>query len=79
MSGIRLVVGIIVMGIAVPLTLFFLLHLTTMSQLLTVATVTFLAWGVADLLSGILEKPRLKDRSPGKAIREDLERRSTSE
>ena len=65
------------MGIAVPLTLFFLLHLTTPSQLLTVATVTFLAWGVADLLSGILEKPRLKDRSPGKAIREDLERRTS--
>jgi hypothetical protein len=74
-SGIRLVVGIFVMGIAVPLTLFFLLHLTTIPQLLTVATVTFLSWGVADLLSGILEKPRLKDRSPAKAIREDLERR----
>jgi len=74
-SGIRLVVGILVMGIAVPLTLFFLLHLNTIPQLLTVATVTFLSWGIADLLSGILEKPRLKDRSPAKAIREDLERR----
>ena len=76
MSGVRLVVGVIVMGIAVPLTLFFLLHLTTIPQLLTVSTVTFLSWGVADLLSGILEKPRLKDSSPGHAIREDLERRS---
>jgi hypothetical protein len=74
-SGIRLVVGILVMGIAVPLTLFFLLQLTTIPQLLTVATVTFLSWGIADLLSGILERPRLKDRSPAKAIREDLERR----
>jgi hypothetical protein len=74
-SGIRLVVGILVMGIAVPLTLFFLLHLSTIPQLLTVATVTFLSWGIADLLSGILEKPRLKDRSPARAIREDLERR----
>lgn len=75
MSGIRLVVGILVMGIAVPLTLFFLLHLGTIANLLTLATVTFLSWGVADLLAGILEKPRLEDRSPGKAIREDLERR----
>jgi hypothetical protein len=75
-SGIRLVVGIIVMGIAVPLTLFFLLNLNTLPQLLTVATITFLSWGIADLLSIILEKPRLKDRSPGKAIREDLERRA---
>jgi hypothetical protein len=75
-SGIRLVVGSVVMGLAVPLTLFFLLHLSTPVDLLTIATVTFLSWGVADLLSGILEKPRLRDRSPGKAIREDLERRA---
>jgi hypothetical protein len=75
-SGIRLVVGIVVMGIAVPLTLFFLLHLTRIPQLLSTAAVTFLSWGVADLFAGILEKPRLKDRSPGKAVREDLERRS---
>lgn len=76
MSGIRLIVGIVVMGIAVPLTLFFLLHLTHLPQLLSIATVTFLAWGVADLFASILERPRLEDRSPGKAVREDLERRS---
>ncbi len=76
MSGIRLVVGVIVMGVAVPFTLFFLLHLGSTAQLLTIAAVTFLSWGVADLLSGILEKPRLKDRSPGHAFREDLERRT---
>ena len=64
------------MGIVVPITIFFLLHLTTMAQLLTVATVTFLSWGVADLLSSILEKPRLKDRSPTHALREDMERRT---
>lgn len=76
MSGIRLVVGIIVMGVAVPVTLFLLLRLHTISNLLTIAAVTFLSWGVADLISTILEKPRLKDRSPGRAIREDWERRS---
>ena len=75
MTGIRLVVGIIVMGVAVPLTLFLLLGLHTVSQFLTLTAVTFLAWGVADLLSTILEKPRLKGRSPGAAIREDWERR----
>ena len=76
MSGIRLVVGIIVMGVAVPVTLFLLLRLHTISQFLTIVAVTFLSWGVADLISTILEKPRLKDRSPGRAIREDWERRS---
>ena len=67
------------MGIAVPLTLCFLLDLRTPSQVLTVAATTFLTWGVADLLATILEKPRLKDRTPGKALREDLERRKAEE
>jgi hypothetical protein len=74
-SGIRLVVGVIVMGIAIPVTLFLLLRLHSLSDLLAIALVTFFSWGVADLLASILEKPRLKDRSPGRAIREDWERR----
>lgn len=76
MTGIRLVVGVIVMGILVPITLFLLLRLHTFAQLFTIAATTFLTWGVADMLATILERPRLKDRSPGKAIREDLQRRS---
>lgn len=64
------------MGIAIPVTLFLLLDLHSVSQLFTIAAVTFLAWGVADLLATILEKPRLQGRSPGKALKEDWERRS---
>jgi hypothetical protein len=75
MSGPRLIVGVIVMGIGVPLTICFLLGLHTPSQFLTVAATTFMAWGVADFLSTILEKPRLQNRSPGMALKEDLERR----
>lgn len=76
MSGIRLIVGVIVMGLAVPLMLFFLLKLQTFSQFFTIAASTFLTWGLADLLTNILERPRLKDRSPGRALKEDWERRS---
>lgn len=76
MSGLRLLIGVIVMGIAIPLTLFFLLGLHSLSQFFTIAAATFLAWGVADLLATILERPRLQGRSPGKAIREDWDRRS---
>ena len=50
------------MGVAVPATLFFLLDLETGSQFFTIAATTFLCWGVADLLAGILEKPRLRGR-----------------
>ena len=75
MSGKHLLIGAIVMGILLPLALFFLLQLSTLSQLLTTAAATFLAWGVADLLSQILDRPRLQNRSPGQAWKEDLERR----
>lgn len=75
MTGTRLIVGFVVMGVAVPLTLFYLLGLETVSQFLTVAACTFLAWGVADLFARILEKPRLQDRSARKAIDEEFERR----
>lgn len=64
------------MGVAVPATLFFLLGLETFSQFFTVAATTFLTWGVTDLLTSILEKPRLRDRSPGKAMGEEWERRA---
>ncbi len=64
------------MGIVLPLAIFFLLDLHTPSQLLTIAASSFLAWGAADLLASILEKPRLQNRTPGGAIREDWERRS---
>jgi hypothetical protein len=75
-SGTRLIVGAVVMGVALPATLFFLLRLQTLPQFFTIAAATFLTWGVADLLAQILEKPRLKDRTPGAALREDFERRS---
>lgn len=74
-SGPRLVVGVIVMGVLLPLGLFLLLDLHTIPQFLTIAAATFLTWGVADLLASILERPRLGDRSPGKAIGEEWERR----
>jgi len=75
-TGIRLVIGVIVMGIAIPITLFLLLGLHSPSQLFTIAASTFLAWGVADILATILERPRLQDRTPGRAFKEDWERRS---
>lgn len=75
-SGLRLVVGLIVMGVLLPIALWFLLGLQTINQLLTLSAAIFLTWGVADLLASILAKPRLRDRSPGKAIGEEWERRA---
>jgi hypothetical protein len=64
------------MGVILPITLFFLLRLHTFSQFFTIAASTFLTWGVADLFASLVERPRLKDRTPGAAIREDVERRA---
>ncbi|MFA6957048.1 MAG: hypothetical protein WC538_14360 [Thermoanaerobaculia bacterium] len=70
MTGVRLVTGILVMGVAVPLFLFYLLGLQTINQFLTVSAVCFFSWGVADLMAAILERPRLKDRTPKNALRD---------
>ena len=68
--------GVIVMGLVVPITLYFLLPLQTLSQAFAVGAVAFTCWGMADLLARILERPRLKGRSPAQAFKEDWERRS---
>jgi len=74
-SGPRLLVGAIFMGVLLPVTLFLLLGLHTIPQLLTIAACTLMTWGVADFLSSILERPRLENRSPSDALRQDWERR----
>ena len=75
-SGTRLLVGLIVMGGIVPVTIFFLLGLETFGQFFTIAASTFLAWGLADLLARILERPRLRGRTPRQAIDEEFDRRA---
>ena len=75
MSGSRLIVGVAMMGILLPITLFLLLGLATFNQLFTIAACTFVAWGLGDLLAGVLERPRLDGRSPTKAMQEDWDRR----
>jgi len=77
MWGKRLLVGAVVMGVLVPTTLYYLLELHSLGEFFAIAATCFTAWGVADILAGILERPRLKDRSPGRALREDLERRQS--
>jgi hypothetical protein len=75
-SGRRLIIGAILMGVITPVTIFFLLGLSTFSQFFTIAASTFLAWGVGDLLASILEKPRLENRSARGAIGQEWERRA---
>ncbi len=58
------------MGIAVPLILSYILHLENLRDFLVIAIVTFFAWGIADVTSGILVRPRLSGRSPKDALRD---------
>jgi hypothetical protein len=64
------------MGVLLPLTLFLLLGLHTISQFLTISVSALLTWGVGDFLSTILQRPRLENRSPVDALRQDWERRA---
>ena len=70
MRGIRLFIGLLVMGIAVPAILFFLLGLGSLGELFAVSATCFLSWGLADLAARVLERPRLENRTPGRALRE---------
>lgn len=70
MRGIRLFIGLLVMGIVVPAILFFLLELGSVGAFFTMSATCFLAWGLADLGARILERPRLENRTPGRALRE---------
>ena len=77
MSRVRLLIGVVVMGVLLPVALFLLLGLSTIPQLFTLAASILVTWAVVDFLAAILERPRLKDRSPQQALKEDWDRRST--
>jgi hypothetical protein len=70
MSGVRLLTGVIVMAVVVPLVLAYLLSVHTITDLLAIVATCLVGWGVADLVANILSRPRLRDRSPAKAIRQ---------
>lgn len=69
MTGRRLLVGLITMGLLVPSLLFYLLRLHTFRDYFVIAATCFLAWGVADLVATILSRPRLDNRSPSDALK----------
>lgn len=57
------------MGLVVPVLLFYLLDLHSLTDLFIVSATCFFSWGVADLVGEILSRPRLKDRSPSDALK----------
>lgn len=77
MSGQKLAVGVVVMGLFVPLILGYFLGLHSVGQFFTVAGTCIIGWAISDLTGTILARPRLKNRSPTDAIR-DWERHEGS-
>lgn len=70
MSGRKLALSVMVMGLFVPLILGYFLQLETIGQFFTVAGTCIIGWAITDLTATILARPRLKNRSPGDAIRD---------
>lgn len=58
------------MGVLVPVTIFFFLGLDSFPKLFGLSVILFLAWGITDFMATVISRPRLRDRSPGKAIAE---------
>jgi len=69
MTGVRLLIGLIVMGVFLPLILLFLLDLRTLDEFVILSVSCFMTWGVADLVANILSRSRLEDRSPSGALK----------
>lgn len=65
----RLLVGLIAMGGVVPLVVLYLLSAFSPGAWLSVAAPCFFGWCIAELVTNILARPRLENRSPGDALR----------
>jgi uncharacterized membrane protein len=79
MSGKRLLIAVVVMGVALPAILFYFLELHSLSQLFTLSVTCFIAWAVTDMTATVLSQPRLAGRSPRSAIRDWEERRKETD
>ena len=69
-TGARLIIGLVTMGIAVPLVTLFFIEAYSFGSWLAVAIPSFFGWCLAEFTANVLARPRLDDCSPGKAIRE---------
>lgn len=58
------------MGIVVPIVILFFLETWTAGAWLTVAIPSFFGWCIAEFAANLLARPRLRNRTPGSAIRE---------
>lgn len=70
MTGRRLAIGLATMGVVVPFVVLYLLRTLTPGAWLSVAAPCFFGWCIAEILSNILARPRLENRSPVAAIRD---------
>lgn len=70
MTGARLIIGLVTMGIAVPLVTLFFIQTYSLGAWLAVAIPSFFGWCIAEFMANVLARPRLDDCSPGKAIRD---------
>lgn len=71
MTGRRLAIAVVVMGLGVPVVLFIILDLRDLSDAFVVSATCLFAWAVVHLLGEILTLPRMRGRSnPVDALRQ---------
>lgn len=77
MSGKRLIVGSIVMGVLAPVTIFFFLELRSLTLLAGLMATLFMGWCLTDFTATILSRSRHEGRGLSEAVR-DLSSRDDS-
>lgn len=71
MTGRRLAIAVVVMGLMVPAVLFIILDLRDLTDAFAVSATCLFAWAVAHLMGDILTLPRMRGRSnPVDALRQ---------
>lgn len=70
MSGRRLLIGTIVMGIVVPITIFFFLEIRDYRKLAGLMVTLFMGWCVTDFIATILSRPVRTDQRATDVLRD---------
>jgi hypothetical protein len=70
MSGRRLWIGLVAMGIIVPLVIGYIIKLDTFGEYFAVAIPSFFGWCIVDFIANVMSRPRLENRTARGAIRE---------
>lgn len=70
MTGVRLWIGILTMGVIVPAVILFFFRTYTLAAWTTVAVPCFFGWCVAEFVANVLARPKIENRKAADVLKE---------